>query len=190
MDEKKEIQKMKLAVLFPGIGYTCEKPLLYFAGKLARERGYQVKPVPYGNFASGIKGNPEKMKVAFYSAYEQAEAILQGIQWQTYSEILFISKSVGTVVAAAYRKKHQLPARSISFTPLEETFRFAEGEGIQFHGTADPWAENSERIMELCDRIGQTLYLLENGNHSLETGNTARDIENLKWLMEKVNGYL
>lgn len=32
--------KKKIAVLFPGIGYTCDKPLLYYTGKLAVARGY------------------------------------------------------------------------------------------------------------------------------------------------------
>ena len=180
----------KLAVLFPGIGYTCEKPLLYYGGKLAAARGYQVITVPYGNFSAGIKGNPEKMKEAFFSALKRTEEILKDVPWEMYAEILFISKSVGTVVAASYRKVHQLQTRNISFTPLEETFQFAEGEGIMFHGTADPWAEDSGRIRELCRKAGQTIYLVERGNHSLETGDVLRDIENLKWIMEKVNTFL
>lgn len=180
----------KIAVLFPGIGYTCDKPLLYYAGKLAMNHGYQVVPVPYGNFPSKVKGNAKKMEEAFVSALMQSEEILKEIEWDEYTEILFISKSVGTAVAAAYRKKHQLPARSISFTPLLETFVFAEGEGIMFHGTSDPWAEDSGRVRELCKKIGQPLYLVERGNHSLETGNILKDIENIKLVMEKVERYL
>ena len=30
----------KLAVLFPGIGYTTDRPLLYYAGKLAEQNGF------------------------------------------------------------------------------------------------------------------------------------------------------
>ena len=33
--------KMKLAVFFPGIGYHCDKPLLYYSRKLAQEWGYE-----------------------------------------------------------------------------------------------------------------------------------------------------
>jgi hypothetical protein len=47
--------KKKIAVLFPGIGYTCDKPLLYYTGKLAVARGYKLVKVEYGNFPSGIK---------------------------------------------------------------------------------------------------------------------------------------
>ena len=54
--------KKKIAVLFPGIGYTCDKPLLYYTGKLAVARGYKLVKVEYGNFPSGIKENKEKME--------------------------------------------------------------------------------------------------------------------------------
>lgn len=32
---------MKLAVFFPGIGYHCDKPLLYYSRKLVQEYGYE-----------------------------------------------------------------------------------------------------------------------------------------------------
>ena len=32
----------KLAVVFPGIGYGPDKPLLYYAARLARNQGYQI----------------------------------------------------------------------------------------------------------------------------------------------------
>ena len=57
--------KKKIAVLFPGIGYTCDKPLLYYTGKLAVARGYKLVKVEYGNFPSGIKENKEKIEEAF-----------------------------------------------------------------------------------------------------------------------------
>lgn len=33
--------KEKLVIIFPGIGYHCDKPLLYYAKKLAKEHGYE-----------------------------------------------------------------------------------------------------------------------------------------------------
>lgn len=197
---------MKLAVLFPGIGYTCDKPLLYYAGKLAQGLGYELKRVEYGNFPAGIKGDQEKMKAAFESALTQTEEILKDVDFAQYEDILFISKSVGTVVAACYRQKYHIACRSISFTPLEETFMFMEAHdivptdtmprecasagGIMFHGTKDPWVRDSSLIRKGCERIGQPLYITENGNHSLETGNVALDIANLQKIMEQVEAYI
>ena len=34
-------QKGKLAVIFPGVGYHADKPLLYYGRKLAKQHGYQ-----------------------------------------------------------------------------------------------------------------------------------------------------
>lgn len=181
---------MKIAVLFPGIGYTCDKPLLYYSGKLAAGYGYEVKPVPYGHFPPGVKGNRRKMEQAFESALEQAEEILKDIEWGSYEEILFISKSVGTIVAAAYAKRHEIRVRSISYTPLTDTFLFAEGEGIMFHGTKDQWVDDSEDIREGCRKIGQRLYFTEGANHSLETGDVRKDIENMKLIMEQTADYM
>ena len=36
----------KLAVFFPGIGYTVDKPLLYYSRKIAAEQGYAVEELP------------------------------------------------------------------------------------------------------------------------------------------------
>lgn len=201
---------MKLAVLFPGIGYTCDKPLLYYAEKLALAYGYEVKRVVYGNFPSGVKGDREKMKAALESAFAQTEEILTDVNFGKYEDILFISKSVGTVVAACYRQKYHIACRSISFTPLAETFAFIESvsvestsrecasagdtlcgtQGIMFHGTSDPWVQDSSVIREGCERIGQPLYITENGNHSLETGDVAQDIANLLKIMRQVEAYI
>lgn len=181
--------KTKLAVLFPGIGYTCDKPLLYYGGKLAQLAGYEVLRVSYGGFAPGIKGDPKKMEEAFYSALEQTEECLAGTDFRG-RELLFLSKSIGTAVAAAFAKKHGLCVKSVSFTPVEQTFLFAEGDGIMFHGTKDPWAKNTDRIREGCERIGQRLYLVEGANHSLETGDVDRDIRNLREVMMEVKDYI
>ena len=180
----------KIAVLFPGIGYTCDKPLLYYAGKIAMKAGYELMPVRYGNFPSGVKGNREKMEQSFYMALQQSEEILQDVDWASYDDVLFISKSVGTIVAASYMQQHKVKGRSISFTPLADTFRFAAGDGIMFHGTADPWAEDTEAIKAACEKAGQPLYLTEGANHSLETGDVLTDLQNIQQVMEIVAAYI
>ena len=45
---------MKIAILFPGIRYNCNKPLLYYSGKLALQYGYEVFKVPYTNLSRSI----------------------------------------------------------------------------------------------------------------------------------------
>lgn len=196
----------KIAVLFPGIGYTCDKPLLYYSAKLAAEKGFEVVRVPYGNFPSNVKGNAEKMYQSFVSAREQSEDILKDVDWSSYDEIVFFSKSVGTVVALSYASEHGIDARQVLYTPLKETFKFpvaaagaAEGSAdasdagksraIAFHGTGDPWAQ-TEDIIKICEEKGVPLYLTKDANHSLECGKAIKDIKTIRKVMRTVKEFL
>ena len=196
----------KIAVLFPGIGYTCDKPLLYYSAKLAAEKGFEVVRVPYGNFPSNVKGNAEKMYQSFVSAREQSEDILKDVDWSSYEEIVFFSKSVGTVVALSYASEHGIDARQVLYTPLKETFKFpvaaagaAEGSAdasdagksraIAFHGTGDPWAV-TEDIVRICEEKEIPLYLTKDANHSLECGKAIKDIKTIRKVMRTVKEFL
>ena len=180
---------MKLAALFPGIGYTCDKPLMYYAGKPAAQAGYAVVPVNYGGFPRGVKGDAEKMRRAFEIACEQSEALLADIDWRAYTDIVFIGKSIGTAVAARYAQTHGIPARLVLLTPLAETFDYTDGSAIAFHGTADPWAA-TDGIASACARQGIPLKLTEGANHSLETGDVTTDLGTLTETMEAVRRFL
>ena len=48
----------KIAVIFPGVGYTKDRPLLYYAGKQAQKSGYELVHVDF----SGIEWSKEKLK--------------------------------------------------------------------------------------------------------------------------------
>lgn len=181
--------KKKIAVLFPGIGYTCDKPLLYYAGKLAVSKGYELVKVEYSNFPTGIKGNKEKMEKAFRCGLNQAEESLRDICWEEYENILFVSKSIGTAISSAFARKHQIRVKNILFTPLQQTFLFADENGIVFHGTADPWADTRD-IIAGCEKMNLPLVLTENGNHSLETGDILKDLKNLEQTMEQVDKFI
>ena len=171
----------KVVLLFPGVGYHTDKPLLFYGRKLAQDYGYEtVIHISYGGFKSGIKGNLEKMREAFESALSQAEEIFRkeckknGLDHKTIfdgdNEILVISKSIGTAVAAAFQQKHGFTGKNIYFTPVRQSFQFMQPQsGIVFHGTADPWAQTQD-IREGCEKLHLPLYITQEANHSMETG--------------------
>ena len=181
--------KKKIAVIFPGIGYYCDKPLLYYSKKLAVKYGYEVREVPYGNFPQNVKGNAEKMEQAFYTASAQAEELLRDIVWKDYSGILFLSKSIGTAVSAFYASKNHLNVRNVFYTPVAQTFSFIGKEGTVFHGSADPWVETAT-VKQGCAEKGLPLYITEKANHSLETGDVKTDLANLAVIMEQTEAYI
>ena len=62
----------KIAVYFPGIGYHCDKPLLYYSRNAAYELGYEnYKNVAYTYKAGNIRGNEAKIKEAYEALTEQ-----------------------------------------------------------------------------------------------------------------------
>ena len=90
---------------------------------------------------------------------------------------------------SAYASRHDLTVKSILFTPLAETFSFPLAGSIAFHGTADPWAE-TDSIRKLAAQKDVPLFLTQNANHSLETGDVLTDIFILKTTMERVQRFI
>lgn len=176
----------KTAVCFPGIGYHCEKPLLYYSRNIAFALGYKnCRNVNYAYNAGNIRGNEEKMKEAYETLFSQSEAELADIDWSEYDDVLFISKSLGTIIAASYARKYDLKrVRHILYTPLAQTFLFAPANAIAFIGTADPWSDTDE-ITRLSNANHIPISVYEGCNHSLECADTLKNIENLRDIMQK-----
>ena len=180
----------KIAVYFPGIGYHCDKPLLYYSRNIACELGYQnYRNISYTYKAGNIRGNDEKMKEAYEALFSQTEAELSDIVWSEYNDILFISKSIGTIIATSFAEKYGLThARHILYTPLAQTYLFAPKHAVGFIGTADPWSDTDE-IIRLSDTNHIPLTVYDGCNHSLECNDTMKNIENLKDIMQRTRDF-
>ncbi len=178
----------KIAVYFPGIGYHCDKPLLYYSRSIARKLGYEdSRNVNYTYSAGNIRGNKEKMKEAYETLFLQTESQLADIVWADYDDALFVSKSIGTIIATSYAEKYGLKhVRHILYTPLAQTYLFAPDHaiGIGFIGTADPWS-NTDEIIRLSNEKSIPLTVYDDCNHSLECNDTLKNLEILKDVMQK-----
>ncbi|MBD5549753.1 MAG: alpha/beta hydrolase [Lachnospiraceae bacterium] len=180
----------KTAVYFPGIGYHCDKPLLYYSRSIASKLGYEdSRNVNYTYNAGNIRGNDEKMKEAYEELFSQTEAELADIVWADYDDVLFISKSIGTIIAASYAEKYGLKhARHILYTPLTQTYLFAPDHAIGFIGTADPWS-NTDEIIRLSNINHIPLTVYDGCNHSLECNDTLKNLEILKDVMQRTTDF-
>ena len=180
----------KLAVFFPGIGYHCDKPLLYYARKLAQECGYEESiSLSYSYDGGNIRGDEQKMQQAFEALYAQAEQQLDGMDFRKYSEILFVSKSVGTIIASNYAWKYKIPCRQVLYTPLKQTYAFSHENAIAFIGTKDPWS-NTEEVVRLSEQQKVPIHVYEEANHSIETPDTMKNLELLADVMEKTKRFI
>ena len=151
-------------------------------------------PVKKGDKLAGTRVIPlviseEKMQQAFESLYEQAEKSLSAIDFDKYDEILFVAKSVGTIIASAYAEKHSIRCRQILYTPLKYTYNFVHRDAIAFIGTSDPWSIVPE-VQALSQKQQVPMYTYKNANHSLETTDTLENLKILQDVMGKTKGFL
>lgn len=178
----------KIAVIFPGVGYKKDRPLLYYAAKIASSRGYELRFVDF----SEIEWSKEKLKDQGFlvktleKCLQITEKTLEDTGDLSGDEVVFISKSIGTVVAVAYEKKKSLCVKQICFSPLEMIDDYVREEGaVLFCADSDPFAD-----YKILDRIAKEKKLeiqrISGGNHSLETGDVCEDIDNMKSMMQRV----
>lgn len=183
------MEERNVAVVFPGVGYHVDKPLLYYSRKIARQYGYEIICADYGRLPSGIKGDAEKMYDAYQKAFDHVTEQLSELDFASCRKVLFLSKSIGTAVAAAYDSFHHIEAGHVYYTPVEASFQAIGKEGIVFHGTGDDWAD-TDAVSRECQKRGIPLFLTENANHSLEVGDARKDLEHLCLIMEKTETYI
>ena len=179
------MMRKMIAVICPGIGYHKDKPLLYYSARLAQEAGYELFHADYHDMPRKIMGDSKMIAQAAELAFRQTEEQLQSVQWDAYDEILLIGKSIGTIAAAKYAADHAIPARQLWYTPLLETFSFAASaqECIAFLGEADPWSD-PDRMKQAAAAHRIPMYLYPQCNHSLECGDSLRNIDNLRDVMQ------
>jgi phosphoglycolate phosphatase len=179
----------RLAIIFPGMGYHKDKPLLYYSSKLAQGKDYEIINIEYHDLPEKVRGDAEKMKAAADIAYKQAEEQLEGVAFSAYEDILFIGKSIGTVIAAKYAMAHDLKVRQIWYTPVEATFSFGLRNAIAFIGEADPWSDLNN-VRKLAAENGIELWTYPECNHSLESADVIRNIEYMTSVMRLTKEFI
>lgn len=169
----------KLIVLFPGIRYSVDMPLLYYARLKYEEKGYESIKVNYDNSYKEKKTLKEYIEEGKNYALNQ----LKDIDFSQYEDIVFVSKSMGTVVSGWLEEKLKIKVRHIYLTPLEATLPYIRKEKdiiIVVAGTKDKHI-NAEELKDYCKKEEINCKLIEGVGHRLEIeNNIERNIDILK----------
>ena len=106
----------KLAIIFPGVGYTCTKPLLYYTASMAAERGYEIIRLDYGQDIHTFHGRtPAELEPIIKLAIKRTLPQLENVPFSEYDDIIFISKSIGTTIACQLETALQLKGKVHQF---------------------------------------------------------------------------
>lgn len=176
--------KRKLAVFFPGRRYGVDCPLLYYAENVCRKKGYETLLMHYSEHRD-VKD--------MITIEENVKAVLPYVKKRIrerdlgqYDEILFVSKSIGTVIAGwleqELERERCLPMqeeekgvsldlpliRHIFMTPLVQTFPYMESDkNIVICGSEDDYLD-MEELRDFCKKHGIHRYCFEGVGHSME----------------------
>lgn len=175
----------KVVVLFPGTNYNTGCPLLYYAGFKFEVQGYEKISISYGDLLKTDKPFNECVEDIKNTVLKR----LQETNFSKYSDIVFVSKSLGTVIAGWVEEKLCVKVRHIYLTPIKETLAYIEnGENIisVVAGTKDKFLD-AEILREHCIRRNVYLKQINGAGHRLEIW---RDMDkNIEILREVVAIY-
>lgn len=171
-----------LAVLFPGIGYNVYRPLLYFSKKMLQGKGYEVIDIKYDEL-------PKDLDKCYKIAYDNAKSQLSDIDFNNYDKVLFVSKSIGTIIAGKLSSEIDKKISNIYFTPVQQSLNVINNYGIVFSGTSDTWIKCDD-LKEFIKEKNYPFYLYKDANHSLETDDVIKNIDYLKDIFIKCEEYV
>lgn len=188
--------RQALAVVFPGLTYTADMPLLFYTGALLRQRGCDLLQVNADYTIAEYQTLPPQERSAWLIADTQG-ALTAARQQSAYEKIVLVGKSIGTLALAYLVSQAGFDlAVTIWLTPLVRQTRLVEaasrhkGPALFIASTADPLYD-AAAMQTIQSASAPSLYLLEGANHSLEIpGDTFRSLDILKGVMQEIAKFL
>ena len=177
-------EEKNLIVLFPGAGYTVNSPLLYYAEFKYYVKGYKSLKINYGDCLKKEKPFSDIIEDTKKFVLNQVKEV----DFSIYDDILFVSKSFGTVIAGWLEETlNKNNIRHIYLTPINDTLEFIKKDkniSIVVAGTKDTFLDKNI-LTEHCGREKIKLELIEDADHGLEiTGDMNINIDILKRIVE------
>jgi predicted alpha/beta-hydrolase family hydrolase len=171
-------ENSKLVVLFPGKNYPCDKPSLHFAGTSALQSGFDLMVLEYGYQAARTNLDVNDLQRVIDESHESVQRIIG-----KYNQVVFISKSLGTIVAGEVHGKLEIPIKHLFLTPIKDTIHYINKfNGLVVYGTKDEVFNRELTDQINIDKVREVIEI-PNANHSLETNNVEESIEILSKLV-------
>lgn len=173
---KQESEADRLAILLPGMGYSCDMPLFYYAQNVLEERGADVLRVEYAyGHRPDVQGR---------SAEDQRRRLLEnagaayraGLDQRRYRQLTLIGKSIGTLAMGRLLGETARPDADLSavwLTPLirNETLlaqmKTCQVRSLIAIGGGDPHFDPA-LLRELRSAMSAELVIVDEADHGLD----------------------
>lgn len=187
---RQEVSTDHLALILPGLNYSCDMPLLYYSTQIMLEAGADVLQVKY-DYTQIQSRQASSLTERFSQMKADVTQIAQvALQQRDYKYLTLIGKSLGTL-AIPYLLEANLPVQPqtcIFLTPILNELSPELGliqqcqHTLHIIGTKDPYYDQ-ELIAKFRTENPDNFLIVEGTNHSLEI---PGDIERSLKILEKV----
>ncbi|MFX1368398.1 MAG: hypothetical protein ACFFAY_07360 [Promethearchaeota archaeon] len=172
----------RLAIVFPGRGYTSQAPLLYYTINTLLEKGLNVLSVDYSyseNREYQELGQDEKLKwlyddvnAAYQTALNELDVSLE----------VFVGKSLGTLAIGHLLERYPdaRKAKIVWHTPLiqmpslEKQIQEYKPKSLFVIGSADPHYSH-EILSKLIRATGGEALVVNGADHSMEVSGSVKE---------------
>jgi pimeloyl-ACP methyl ester carboxylesterase len=186
-----------LAVLFPGLRYSCDMPLLFYPAQLFLQRGLDVLQVTTDYTQEAFASLPPNRQIDWLA--DDASAAVQAVQAQrAYQNLLLAGKSIGTLALSTLLLRHReyLQASTIWLTPLyrlpllEQATQQLTGPALFISGSGDH-AHDGNRLEHLRQVTGAEVLVIPQADHSLHIpGDMYQTLSAMQLVMEAIDSFL
>jgi len=187
-----------VAILLPGVAYTCHMPLLYYPTRLLLALGADVLWVEYAyhrraDFQALSEAERERWFITDVTAACQA-ALAQ----RPYQQIALIGKSLGTLAMGHLLTEDAelAQARAVWLTPLLRNSRLrtqiqhTHQRSLFVIGTADSHYDPAH-LAEMQRATGGQVCVIDGADHSLEIeGDIWRSLQAIEQVMRAIQTFL
>lgn len=111
------------------------------------------------------------------------------MNFDEYDDIVFIAKSIGTVVACTIKEEYNIPASLILFTPLNETLPYINCKNdilLIAAGDKDRYLD-SKILSNQCEKESIACYIEPNVGHRMEVvGDLNRNLDIISNVINRI----
>ena len=157
----------KLVIAFPGTGFTTRETLFQECFSAFQSKGYQVVQLDFSMIPfKEIETIPEAVE----AANRQVVLQLKNIRFEEYDDVVFLSKSLGTVCAGWLEGQRGCYPRQLYLTPIRETLAYIRQDSRVLAlvlGDKDRLM-SVEELEEFCAPRGLRMVTFAGVGHSLK----------------------
>lgn len=194
---RQEDKAHHLAILLPGLEYTCQMPLLYYPACLLLILGADILQVEYAyNLRPDFQAlpNSEQLKWSFTDATAACSAALAQ---RPYEQVTLIGKSIGTLAMGHLltTEAKLAPAQAVWLTPLlrndnlRSQIKLCGQRSLFIIGTADPHY-SPNHLAELQKATKGEVVVIEGADHSLEIkGKVSQSLKAMEQVIDAMQAF-